>query len=157
MMKFLTLLPIILLASLASAQTTIVKFDHLEKLLADRTRDKIQIVNFWATWCAPCVKELPIFEQYQQANAGNAHVILISLDYADKVDKVNAFVKKKNLKCEVLLLDETDGNSWIDKVEPSWGGAIPATIIINPKTGRRKFVEKELKEGDLELLVNELL
>ncbi|WP_221409654.1 TlpA family protein disulfide reductase [Pseudochryseolinea flava] len=156
-MKFLTLLPIILLASLASAQTTIVKFDHLEKLLADRTRDKIQIVNFWATWCAPCVKELPIFEQYQQANAGNAHVILISLDYADKVDKVNAFVKKKNLKCEVLLLDETDGNSWIDKVEPSWGGAIPATIIINPKTGRRKFVEKELKEGDLELLVNELL
>jgi thiol-disulfide isomerase/thioredoxin len=156
-MKFLTLLlPLVLIVNIGIAQTTVVKFDHIEKLLNDKSSDKILVINFWATWCAPCVKEIPLFETFQANNKETVVVKLFSLDYADKVDKVNAFVKRKQLKCEVFLLDEIDGNSWIDKVDPTWGGAIPATIIINPKTGHRKFIEKELKDGDLERLVNEI-
>lgn len=155
-MKFLTLLPLVLIVNIGISQTTVVKFDQVEKLLNDRSSDKILVVNFWATWCAPCVKEIPLFETFQANNKETVVVKLISLDYADKVDKVNAFIKRKQLKCEALLLDEIDGNSWIDKVDPTWGGAIPATIIINPKTGHRKFIEKELKDGDLEKLVSEI-
>jgi len=155
-MKFLTLLPIVFWLNFTQAQTPIVKFETIEKVLADRSSDKIIIVNFWATWCAPLVKELPLFESFGAANANKVTVKLISLDYADKIDKVNAFIKRKSIQSEVLLLDEIDGNTWIDKVDHSWGGAIPATIIINPKTGQRKFIEKELKDGELEKLVNEI-
>jgi hypothetical protein len=60
------------------------------------------------------------------------------------------------MKAEVLLLDEIDYNSWIDKVDKRWGGAIPATLVINQKTGKRKFIDKELAEGQLEELISEL-
>jgi hypothetical protein len=56
-----------------------------------------------------------------------------------------------------LLLDEIDYNSWIDQVEKSWGGAIPATLFINQKTGQRKFVERELKDGELEEIIGSLM
>jgi thiol-disulfide isomerase/thioredoxin len=135
-------------------ETKVIKFDHLEKLLSSPS-DKIQVVNFWATWCAPCVKELPLFEKMNQENAG-VKVTLVNLDFADKLQRVNSFVSRKNIRADVLLLDEIDYNSWIDKVDKDWGGAIPATLIVNTKTGKRKFIEKELQEGELEKLVQEV-
>jgi len=146
----------ILIASAASAQkANVIKFDQLQALLDAKT-DQVQVINFWATWCAPCVKELPLLEKLNAANDPAVKVTLINLDFADKVDKVNAFIARKNMKTDVLLLDEIDYNTWIDKVDKSWGGAIPATLIINPKNGRRKFLDKELQEGDLEKLIAEV-
>ena len=85
-------------------------------------------------------------------------VTLISLDFVDEVDKkVIPFVTKRDLKSRIVLLDEIDYNSWIDTVDPSWSGAIPATLIVNPNTGQRKFVEKELEKGDLEEMLKEFL
>jgi thiol-disulfide isomerase/thioredoxin len=133
-------------------KATIVKFDKLEKIL-NTNSEQIQVINFWATWCAPCVKELPLLEKITVQNNLNVKITLISLDYADKIDNVNAFMARKHIQSEVLLLNEVDYNSWIDKVEKSWSGAIPATLIFNPRTGQRKFVEKELKEGELESLI----
>ena len=139
-------------SGLLAQQATVVKFDALQKIL-DTKSDQIQVINFWATWCAPCVKELPLLEKLNAQKNLNVKITLINLDYADKLDKVNAFMARKNIQSEVLLLDEIDYNSWIDKVDKSWSGAIPATLIFNPKTGQRKFVEKELKEGELESLI----
>lgn len=144
------------LASAASAQqANVIKFDKLQALI-DAKSDQVQVINFWATWCAPCVKELPLLEKLNAANDPTVKVTLINLDFADKLDKVNAFIARKNMKTDVLLLDEIDYNTWIDKVDKSWGGAIPATLIINPKNGRRKFLDKELQEGDLEKLIAEV-
>ena len=136
-------------------EATIVKFDRLHSLLESKS-DQIQVINFWATWCAPCVKELPMFEALHATNDPAIKVTLINLDYAEKLDKVNSFISHKNMKAEVLLLDEIDYNSWIDKVDKRWGGAIPATLVINQKTGKRKFVDRELAEGQLEQLISEL-
>jgi thiol-disulfide isomerase/thioredoxin len=135
-------------------EATIIKFATLQKILNTES-NQIQIINFWATWCAPCIKELPLLENLNQKNL-NVKITLISLDFAEKVDNVNAFIKRKNILSEVLLLDEIDYNSWIDKVDKGWSGAIPATLIFNPKTKKRKFLEKELKEGELENLVADL-
>ena len=146
---------LVILCSLqgATAQKAIVvKFDALQKIL-DTKSDQIQVINFWATWCAPCVKELPLLEKINAQKNLNTKITLINLDYADKLDKVNEFMVRKNIQSDVLLLDDIDYNSWIDKVDKSWSGAIPATLIINPRTGKRKFVEKELKEGELENLI----
>ncbi len=153
--RFTTVVVVVILCSLqgATAQKAIVvKFDALQKIL-DTKSDQIQVINFWATWCAPCVKELPLLEKINAQKNLNAKITLINLDYADKLDKVNEFMVRKNIQSDVLLLDEIDYNSWIDKVDKSWSGAIPATLIINPRTGKRKFVEKELKEGELENLI----
>lgn len=146
----------ILMNNIAEAQkATVIKFDGLQKIL-DTKADQIQVLNFWATWCAPCIKELPLLEKLNTDNDLNVKITLINLDYVNKVEKVNEFIARKNIRSEVLLLDEVDYNSWIDRVEKGWSGAIPATLVFDPKTGKRRFVEKELKPGELEELIASL-
>ncbi|MFY0653643.1 MAG: TlpA family protein disulfide reductase [Cyclobacteriaceae bacterium] len=145
---------LLLAASSCSAkpvEVEVVKFIDLEERLQG-AGEEVLIVNFWATWCAPCVKELPQFEQLlQDKKDEGVKVLLVSFDFAEQLEKkVIPFKKRKNLKSEVILLDETDYNSFIDKVDPSWSGAIPATLMIDHRNGRRVFYEKEFKEGELE-------
>ena len=137
-------------------QAEVIKFGKLHSLL-DEKGEQVHIINFWATWCAPCVKELPLFEALNAKNDPRVRVTLISLDFADELNKVNAFIKRRKIKSPVLLLDEIDYNSWIDRVEKSWGGAIPATLFLNQQTGQRKFVDRELKQGELEKIIASLL
>ncbi len=136
-------------------QTRVIKFDELQKIIHSNS-SAIQVINFWATWCAPCVKELPLFEKLNAQNRENIKITLVNLDFADKLDKVNAFIARKKMNAEVILLDEIDYNLWIDKVDKHWGGAIPATLVINPQNGKRKFIERELTEGELEKLIEEV-
>lgn len=134
----------------------IVKIGDLQKLI-EKKSDKILVMNFWATWCAPCIKELPHFEQLTTSrNDVDVHLVSIDLDLDPNPDKVYRFIARKKLKSIVYLLDERDPNSWIDKIDNSWEGAIPATLVVNRETGKRKFVSKELKEGELEQLINSL-
>lgn len=150
MKKLVLLVTLFLFVQAVSAQTKVIKMASLESLM-EKKEGPIQVINFWATWCAPCVKELPLFEQLQN---GNTKVTLINLDFVEKLDKVDSFIARKNLKSEVLLLDEIDYNSWIDKVDKTWEGSIPATLIYNPVNGKRAFVQQELKEGELEKLIS---
>lgn len=80
----------------------------------------------------------------------------MDLDLDPNPEKVYKFVQRRNLKSEVLLLDEQNPNDWIDKIEKNWSGALPATIVINQRTGQRKFIERELHEGDLERLIEQV-
>lgn len=149
-LKYLSSVVLVLVLHSSFAQTAVVKFEEIDKLIKSPPSEKIQVINFWATWCAPCVKELPLFENLNTQNPDEVEVTLVSLDFADHVDKVNTFIARKNIKSRVLLLDNIDYNTWIDRVDTSWSGAIPATLIINPKTGHRKFIGKEIKQGELE-------
>ena len=98
------------------------------------------VVNFWATWCAPCVKELPHFEQLNSENK-KVKVVLVSLDFKDQYEaKLLPFLKKKAIKSEVVLLTDKDYNTWLPSVDKDWSGSIPATLII--KNGKKVFVEK---------------
>lgn len=143
-------------ATVEAQKATVIKFSELQKILTTTNTDQVQIINFWATWCAPCIKELPLLEKLNARTDLNAKITLINLDYADKVDKVNEFIARKNIRSEVLLLDEVDYNSWIDKVDKGWSGAIPATLVFDPKTGKRRFIERELKSGELEEMIASL-
>jgi thiol-disulfide isomerase/thioredoxin len=112
-------------------------------------KDSTYVVNFWATWCAPCIKELPHFEKLSQENKSDKlAVILISVDFKSKLTSaVVPFVKRKNIKNQVFLLNESNPQEYIDRIDPSWSGSIPATLFI--KNNKRKFVESEFTYDQL--------
>lgn len=156
-MKFRFLLLFWSLSLAATAQQAKeITLNDLQQLITTSS-EQIQVINFWATWCAPCVKEIPLFESLNKENK-SVHVTLVSMDYDldPNPDKVNRFIARKKLQSNVVILAETDPNSWIDKIDKNWGGALPATLIINTKTAKRKLVQRELHEGELEKLIEQV-
>lgn len=116
-------------------------FDDLQDLLHEQN-DEVHVVNFWATWCPPCVEELPFFEKLRKSQ--NVDVVLVSLDMPKMKDThLKPFVKKHNLNSKVVLLDAPDSNMWIPKVNKKWSGALPATLIY--KNDRQKFYARNFE------------
>jgi len=131
-----------------------IKVAELEKILNNR-EDKLYVVNFWATWCPPCVSELPAFEKVAAGyDKANVRFILISLDFPSQIEKqLIPFLKKNKISLEVAVMMETDSNLWIDKVDPSWQGNIPSTLFLNNPKKIRHFHPESLDEQGLRNLV----
>ena len=127
-------------------------FNALESQL-HRDGDTTFVVNFWATWCAPCVKELPHFERLgSEFQKDNVKVLLVSLDFRKHIkSKLIPFILDRKLESEVVVLDDPDANEWIDRVSTSWSGAIPATLIY--RGNRRSFFEQSFTYEELETAV----
>ena len=131
-------------------------FAGFEKFL-NQNDNKIHVINFWATWCAPCVKELPYFEKLNtEYGKKNVEVLLVSLDFPHLYDsKLKPFIKIKNIRSKVIALDDVDMNTWIPKVDEAWSGSLPATIIYKNK--ERKFFEQSFTFEELETEVKQFL
>lgn len=125
-----------------------ITFEELQPRL-HKQNDTLYLVNFWATWCVPCVKELPAIEKLAQEYKNSAFkVLLISLDMPKQADsRLAPFIKNNNIKSEVVLLNDTDFNKWIDKVDPTWSGAIPASLIY--RNNDRTFYEQSFTYEEL--------
>ena len=131
-----------------NTEIEVYNFDQLESFLSSNT-DKTLVVNFWATWCKPCIKELPYFEALQTKYKDDVRVVLVSLDFSDKLEsQLIPFVNENALQSQVVLLDDPYENEWIPKVDSTWSGAIPATLIIN--STKRIFYEKSFTQEELE-------
>lgn len=125
--------------SFAQKNLEIIKFQDLEKLM--QKDDGVYVINFWASWCKPCVTEMPFFETLaNEQRLNKVSVVFISLDFKQNLETVNKFIEEHQIKSTVYLIDEPDYNSWIDKVSPQWSGAIPATLISQGK--RKEFYEQ---------------
>lgn len=113
------------------AQIAHFTLDHLEQM-KKAENDTLYIVNFWATWCKPCVAELPYFEQADSAYKNHkVKVVLVSLDFPNMIpEKVLEFAARKGLKSTIMWMAETDENKWINAISPEWSGAIPATLFV---------------------------
>ncbi|SEB75484.1 Thiol-disulfide isomerase or thioredoxin [Tenacibaculum sp. MAR_2009_124] len=133
-------------------KVNVLNYEQLKPLL-NKKDSKIYVVNFWATWCVPCVKELPAFEKLNKEYKNkNVEVILVSLDLARQKERsVIPFLKKKNIRSSVLIFNDSNEQFWIEDIAKEWTGSIPATIIYNKK--KRKFYEQSF---DYEELKNEL-
>ncbi len=137
---------------------TIQEIDSDELLtLTGKSNDTTYVVNFWATWCSPCVKEIDYFEElHRNDQLKNIKVILVSLDFPNQVkERLIPFLEKKNITASVMLMTDLNYNTWIDQVDPSWSGAIPATLIYNKKN--RVFLEKEVSMSELLEHVNQIM
>jgi thiol-disulfide isomerase/thioredoxin len=136
-----TILFLVFFANQIKAQNVRI-FENYSTLQKEILNDKntIYVVNFWATWCAPCVKELPHFEKLNSENK-KVKVVLVSLDFKNQFEsKLLPFLKKKNIKSQVVLLTDKDYNTWLPMVDKEWSGSIPATLII--KNEKKVFAER---------------
>jgi thiol-disulfide isomerase/thioredoxin len=149
-MKYFLFIILFFVVNFANAQVKLLTLNQLEKRVA-QGNDTTFVINFWATWCQPCVKELPNFEQLQLNNKEKpVKVILVSLDFKSKLkSQVIPFVKQNNIKAEVYVINEADQQAFIEKLDKQWTGAIPATLFINTKSKKRLFFEKEFNYQEL--------
>lgn len=131
----------------------VISFETFEQM-TKKPSEKIRIYNFWATWCAPCVKEMPAFEKVSSED-DSVELLFISLDDGRRPERVAAFIERRSIKSPVFLLNDIDFNSWKNKVSEKWSGAIPATLFITPD-GERIFHEGDLDESELRKLISQL-
>ncbi len=139
-------------------QLTQIRVPELEKILSAGD-DKLYVINFWATWCPPCVKELPHFQKVaKEFDKNEVSFLLVSIDFPSQIEShLKPFLKQNKVALDVAIMMETDQNKWIDKVDPSWQGNIPATLMINNIRNSRKFYAGDLDEAELRNMIKSLL
>lgn len=131
-------------------------FENFEKFLNIKD-EEVYVVNFWATWCQPCVEELPYFESINTTyRHKGVNVLLVTLDSPNQVEsRLFPFMEQHDIRSEVILLHDPNFNSWIPKVDPHWSGAIPSTLIYNKN--QRRFYEKTFTLQELKTEVEKFL
>jgi thiol-disulfide isomerase/thioredoxin len=99
-----------------------------------KQNDTVYLINFWATWCGPCRKEMPAIEAIGEKYKSNKFkILLVSLDFRDQLDiSLLPYLKANAIKSEVVLLDDPRQDHWIDNINHEWEGDLPYTIIYGP-------------------------
>lgn len=137
---------------------SVVDFSGYQKYIEEQ-KDILLLVNFWATWCKPCVEELPYFiKANQNYQSKDFKMLFVSLDRAaDFETRVLPFAQQKNMQTDLLLLNDVKNmNTWIRAINPNWSGSIPATVLY--QNGKQiYFREGQLSEKELNQLINKYL
>ena len=151
---FLITLPM----SLSAQKREVIKLDQLLTILNNKS-DSLLVLNFWATWCKPCVEEMQEFLRLEQELENKkVRFVYLSLDFKNDFEtKLVPFVNKRKIMSDVFLLDEPDYDAWINMVEPTWQGSIPATLFLTPHAENRSFHEGQLTYLELKKTINTYL
>lgn len=151
---FIFCLSLTVVSCQSSAQDIkVIKLPDLENIIKSE-KSEVLVINFWATFCKPCLEEIPLFEEIDQKE--NVKVLLVSMDFASQKALVETYQNSNSIQSEVVLLDEPDYDSWIPKIDSTWSGALPATLIINTKTNKKQFKEGIYLKEDLIKTINNL-
>jgi len=154
-MKSLLVLMLVPFFMTQTATVQVVKWQALEKEMLTNN-GKIKVINFWMSGCKSCVEELPHFEQLHRSFGNQVEVILVSLDKESVEEtKVNPILEKNRITAKVFLLDEVDSNSWINKIDSTWSGAIPATVVID-QSNHRHLYQKNLTYTELVKIIHDI-
>ena len=133
------------------------KIADLESYIAHS--DHPLIINFWATFCVPCCKEIPYFETtVNQFKDQKVELLLVSLDLpAYYPARIAGFVQKSGFGSRILWLNETDADYFCPKVDPRWTGGIPCSLFINNATHYRRFFDRQLTEPQVGLEIKKMI
>jgi thiol-disulfide isomerase/thioredoxin len=151
MKKVILLLGCVYFSVTAFSQREIpqVKIEAIEKIIA--TSDTPMVINFWATFCAPCIKEMPYLSSITDSvnKITPVKLLFVSLDLKESYpDKITRFLQRKKIANDCVWLNETNADHFCPKIDVKWSGAIPATLFVNNKTGYRKFLEQEISPAE---------
>lgn len=138
-----------------------IKIDKYEQVFNHFTKknDTLYVVNFWATWCAPCVEEMPNFTKANETFKDQKFkMILVSLDRAkDFETKMKPFLTENSITADTYLLDDnTRMNTWIPLINKQWDGKIPVTAFYK-KGEQIGFVPNTLNYETLEKIIKQNL
>ena len=160
-MRYITALALAIILVVTTSKAQEVPAYRAEGLMTRLAagKDTVFVVNFWATWCGPCIKELPEFDKL--ADKYKEHpvkILLVSLDFKnDYPGKIQKFINKRKLQHEVLWLNETNANDFIPRITNEWQGSIPATLLYRKKNSWEKFYEGIVKSEQLSVLIDKQL
>lgn len=158
MKKILIILSLFLLQQSVSAQSIRkLKIGELQKMIDTSTVPLV--VNFWATWCAPCIHEIPWFEKTIAGFSDKkVRLVLVSIDFPGEYPKgIFDFVKTNHYTSQVIWLNETNSDMFCPKIDKSWDGSIPVTLMVNNKKQYRQFYKQQLPEAKLQQELQKLI
>ena len=167
MKKFSILLLVVTLLAVsgfAQNKTSAAKMPAIKKVTAKDVRNMMDtttgplIINFWASWCGPCVKEIPWFERIVAESEKPVKLILVSLDFPEDFPaKLQAFVKKQGYKAEVVFLNESNADYFIPVIDSIWNGALPGSVFINNSKKYYQFFNGQLHEEEFKKELKKLV
>jgi thiol-disulfide isomerase/thioredoxin len=147
---FIFLITFSLYQPASSQEIKKIKMTELVKMID--TSSTPLIISFWASWCGPCIREIPWFEKNVAAYGKKIRLVLVSMDFADDYPKtISAFAKKNGYRSQIIWLNETNADEFCPQIDKSWDGAIPATLMVNNKTRYRQFYGQQLPEERFKL------
>ena len=160
-MKWILLSAFITMIGLSASAQKVrkAKIADIEEII--QKSDHPVIISFWATWCLPCIHEIPYLQEttkkYQHKNV---ELVLVSLDFRESFPSViESFIRKNQYEASFYWLDETNADHFCPKIDAKWDGSIPATLFVNSKTNYRKFYDRQLTplqvEAELKAQVKE--
>jgi thiol-disulfide isomerase/thioredoxin len=144
-------------ATISAQEIKRIKVTDLEKTIKESKTPLI--VNFWATFCVPCIEEIPYFQELaQQYKSKDVSLVFVSLDLREAYpNKIIAMAKRLNLIFPVAWLDETNADYFCPKIDTSWTGGMPSSLFVNNTTGYHKFYEDQLSREKLEKEIENML
>ena len=157
-MKFLFVLVCLLMLTIGVNSQSIPKWKIGNLVNYIKKSNSPVIVNFWATFCKPCIEEIPYFHKMvKEYEKQGVKLLLVSLDMPEQFPKIRSFAVKRKYTAPIVWLDETDADYFCPKVDAAWSGAIPSSLFINNKTGYRKFIEDKVSKENLRKEINAML
>ncbi len=154
----LLLLPL-LAAVLTAADAPLVKLNETgyPKLIAEQ-KGKVVLVDFWATWCTPCRKEMPLVAKLEaKLKAKGFKVVTISSDELENEPAARAFLKDTGITGTAYLKAAKDDDAFIRQIDPKWGGELPALVLYDKAGKKVKMWKGETAIADIEAAVTKLL
>lgn len=137
----------------------LINYNEFQSLI-NQNDETLYVINFWATWCKPCIEEIPGFMEVNKIYGDNPNfkMILISLDYKNLLNtKVKKFIEKNKIPTDVYLMDdEKPILELMPLIDSTWKGVIPSTAFY--KNGKKLlFHQAFLSQYELEDLVDDFL
>jgi thiol-disulfide isomerase/thioredoxin len=140
-----------------SQQVRSIKITELENTIKESKTPLI--VNFWATFCVPCLQEIPYFQEIaNQYKSNDVSLLFVSLDMKEAYPiKVNDMAKKLKLTYPVVWLNETNADYFCPRIDTTWTGGMPSSLFVNNATGYHKFFEESLSKERLDKEIQVML